>query len=105
MNLLSLANEDSVPGADDFVPVLVFVLIKVRRGWKWPQGRGGVGCLCGLGGGPVGAAGGAVRALAGSRARPPCEKAREQEEKLQAFPKAAKRKQSPNGFLELGWLV
>ena len=29
MNLLSLANEDSVPGADDFVPVLVFVLIKV----------------------------------------------------------------------------
>lgn len=30
MNLLSLANEDSVPGADDFVPVLVFVLIKVR---------------------------------------------------------------------------
>lgn len=30
MNLLSLANEDSVPGADDFVPVLVFVLIRVR---------------------------------------------------------------------------
>uniref|UniRef100_H9G3Z0 VPS9 domain-containing protein n=1 Tax=Anolis carolinensis TaxID=28377 RepID=H9G3Z0_ANOCA len=30
MNLLSLANEDSVPGADDFVPVLVFVLIKVK---------------------------------------------------------------------------
>lgn len=29
MNLLSLANEDSVPGADDFIPVLVFVLIKV----------------------------------------------------------------------------
>lgn len=29
MNLLSLANEDAVPGADDFVPVLVFVLIKV----------------------------------------------------------------------------
>lgn len=29
MNLLSLANEDSVPGADDFVPVLVFVLIRV----------------------------------------------------------------------------
>lgn len=29
MNLLSLANEDSVPGADEFVPVLVFVLIKV----------------------------------------------------------------------------
>jgi hypothetical protein len=29
MNLLSLATEDSVPGADDFVPVLVFVLIKV----------------------------------------------------------------------------
>lgn len=50
MNLLSLANEDSVPGADDFVPVLVFVLIKVRRGgqggwrvppegaWAWPVG-------------------------------------------------------------------
>ena len=31
MNLLSLANEDSVPGADDFVPVLVFVLIRVSR--------------------------------------------------------------------------
>lgn len=31
MNLLSLANEDSVPGADDFVPVLVFVLIKVSH--------------------------------------------------------------------------
>ncbi|XP_066466689.1 GTPase-activating protein and VPS9 domain-containing protein 1 isoform X3 [Tiliqua scincoides] len=30
MNLLSLANEDSVPGADDFVPVLVFVLIKAN---------------------------------------------------------------------------
>lgn len=29
MNLLSLANEDAVPGADDFLPVLVFVLIKV----------------------------------------------------------------------------
>ena len=32
MNLLSLANEDSVPGADDFVPVLVFVLIRVSPG-------------------------------------------------------------------------
>uniref|UniRef100_A0A672QBL1 GTPase-activating protein and VPS9 domain-containing protein 1 n=1 Tax=Sinocyclocheilus grahami TaxID=75366 RepID=A0A672QBL1_SINGR len=30
MNLLSLANEDAVPGADDFVPVLVFVLIKAN---------------------------------------------------------------------------
>ncbi|XP_058015577.1 GTPase-activating protein and VPS9 domain-containing protein 1 [Ahaetulla prasina] len=30
MNLLSLANEDSVPGADDFVPVLVFVIIKAN---------------------------------------------------------------------------
>uniref|UniRef100_A0A8D0X666 GTPase-activating protein and VPS9 domain-containing protein 1 n=1 Tax=Sus scrofa TaxID=9823 RepID=A0A8D0X666_PIG len=30
MNLLSLANEDSVPGADDFVPVLGFVLIKAN---------------------------------------------------------------------------
>uniref|UniRef100_A0AAY4ET27 GTPase-activating protein and VPS9 domain-containing protein 1 n=1 Tax=Denticeps clupeoides TaxID=299321 RepID=A0AAY4ET27_9TELE len=30
MNLLSLANDDSVPGADDFVPVLVFVLIKAN---------------------------------------------------------------------------
>ncbi|KAJ8396624.1 hypothetical protein AAFF_G00016900 [Aldrovandia affinis] len=30
MNLLSLANEDSVPGADDFIPVLVFVLIKAN---------------------------------------------------------------------------
>ncbi|XP_043914272.1 GTPase-activating protein and VPS9 domain-containing protein 1 isoform X1 [Protopterus annectens] len=30
MNLLSLANENSVPGADDFVPVLVFVLIKAN---------------------------------------------------------------------------
>eukprot|EP00079_Xenopus_tropicalis_P038374 XP_017952145.1 PREDICTED: GTPase-activating protein and VPS9 domain-containing protein 1 isoform X7 [Xenopus tropicalis] len=30
MNLLSLANEYSVPGADDFVPVLVFVLIKAN---------------------------------------------------------------------------
>lgn len=38
MNLLSLANEDSVPGADDFVPVLVFVLIKVRR--RAEEGRG-----------------------------------------------------------------
>jgi len=34
MNLLSLANEDSVPGADDFVPVLVFVLIKVSSSAK-----------------------------------------------------------------------
>ncbi|KAL7884412.1 hypothetical protein AOLI_G00071820 [Acnodon oligacanthus] len=30
MNLLSLANEDAVPGADDFVPVLVFVLIRAN---------------------------------------------------------------------------
>ncbi|CAM9590625.1 unnamed protein product [Lampetra fluviatilis] len=30
MNLLSLANEDSVPGADDFVPVLVYVVIKAN---------------------------------------------------------------------------
>ncbi|KAG7281312.1 hypothetical protein CRUP_030995 [Coryphaenoides rupestris] len=30
MNLLSLANENSVPGADDFVPVLVFVLIRAN---------------------------------------------------------------------------
>lgn len=30
MNLLSLANESSVPGADDFVPVLVFVLIRAN---------------------------------------------------------------------------
>uniref|UniRef100_A0A8C9VDF7 GTPase-activating protein and VPS9 domain-containing protein 1-like n=1 Tax=Scleropages formosus TaxID=113540 RepID=A0A8C9VDF7_SCLFO len=30
MNLLSLANEASVPGADDFLPVLVFVLIKAN---------------------------------------------------------------------------
>ncbi|XP_033643277.1 GTPase-activating protein and VPS9 domain-containing protein 1-like [Asterias rubens] len=30
MNLLSLANENSVPGADDFSPVLMFVLIKAN---------------------------------------------------------------------------
>ncbi|KAG5281449.1 hypothetical protein AALO_G00072320 [Alosa alosa] len=30
MNLLSLASDDSVPGADDFVPVLVFVLIRAN---------------------------------------------------------------------------
>ncbi|XP_077987219.1 GTPase-activating protein and VPS9 domain-containing protein 1-like [Glandiceps talaboti] len=30
MNLLSMANENSVPGADDFVPVLVYVLIKAN---------------------------------------------------------------------------
>ncbi|KAL4609372.1 GTPase-activating protein and VPS9 domain-containing protein 1-like [Arapaima gigas] len=30
MNLLSLANEASVPGADDFLPVLVFVLVKAN---------------------------------------------------------------------------
>ncbi|XP_062855278.1 GTPase-activating protein and VPS9 domain-containing protein 1 [Trichomycterus rosablanca] len=30
MNLLRLANEDAVPGADDFVPVLVFVLIRAN---------------------------------------------------------------------------
>ncbi|KAL2092669.1 hypothetical protein ACEWY4_012467 [Coilia grayii] len=30
MNLLSLASDHSVPGADDFVPVLVFVLIKAN---------------------------------------------------------------------------
>ncbi|XP_002735447.1 GTPase-activating protein and VPS9 domain-containing protein 1-like [Saccoglossus kowalevskii] len=30
MNLLSMANDNSVPGADDFVPVLVFVLIKAN---------------------------------------------------------------------------
>lgn len=29
MNLLSLAHEQSVPAADDFMPVLVYVLIKV----------------------------------------------------------------------------
>ena len=29
MNLLSLASEGNVPGADDFVPVLVYILIKV----------------------------------------------------------------------------
>jgi hypothetical protein len=29
MNLLSMACERGVPAADDFVPVLVFVLIKV----------------------------------------------------------------------------
>lgn len=30
MNLLSMACERGVPAADDFVPVLVYVLIKVR---------------------------------------------------------------------------
>ena len=30
MNLLSLANERSVPAADDFMPVLIFVLIKAN---------------------------------------------------------------------------
>ncbi|XP_068167537.1 LOW QUALITY PROTEIN: GTPase-activating protein and VPS9 domain-containing protein 1 [Antennarius striatus] len=30
MNLLSLASDESVPGADDFVPVLVFVLIRAN---------------------------------------------------------------------------
>ena len=30
MNLLSLANEHSVPAADDFMPVLIFVLIKAN---------------------------------------------------------------------------
>lgn len=30
MNLLSLAHDQSVPAADDFMPVLVYVLIKVR---------------------------------------------------------------------------
>lgn len=39
MNLLSLANEDSVPGADDFVPVLVFVLIKVSLGHACTHAR------------------------------------------------------------------
>lgn len=29
MNLLSLAHDQSVPAADDFMPVLVYVLIKV----------------------------------------------------------------------------
>lgn len=28
MNLLSMANESSVPAADDFMPVLIYVLIK-----------------------------------------------------------------------------
>jgi hypothetical protein len=28
MNLLSMANERSVPAADDFMPVLIYVLIK-----------------------------------------------------------------------------
>ena len=32
MNLLSLANERSVPAADDFMPVLIFVLIKANPG-------------------------------------------------------------------------
>ena len=30
MNLLSLANEKSVPAADDFMPVLIYVLIKAN---------------------------------------------------------------------------
>lgn len=30
MNLLKLADEGTVPGADDFTPVLVYVLIKVQ---------------------------------------------------------------------------
>lgn len=30
MNLLSMANEKSVPAADDFMPVLIFVLIKAN---------------------------------------------------------------------------
>ena len=30
MNLLSMANENSVPGADDFAPVLMFVMIKAN---------------------------------------------------------------------------
>lgn len=30
MNLLSMANERSVPAADDFMPVLIFVLIKAN---------------------------------------------------------------------------
>ncbi|XP_046579277.1 LOW QUALITY PROTEIN: GTPase-activating protein and VPS9 domain-containing protein 1-like [Haliotis rubra] len=30
MNLLSMANEKSVPAADDFIPVLIFVLIKAN---------------------------------------------------------------------------
>jgi len=30
MNLLSMANERSVPAADDFMPVLIYVLIKAN---------------------------------------------------------------------------
>ena len=30
MNLLSMANEKSVPAADDFMPVLIYVLIKAN---------------------------------------------------------------------------
>lgn len=30
MNLLSIANEKSVPAADDFMPVLIYVLIKAN---------------------------------------------------------------------------
>ena len=30
MNLLSMANEKSVPAADDFMPVLIFVMIKAN---------------------------------------------------------------------------
>ena len=30
MNLLSMANEKAVPAADDFIPVLIFVIIKAN---------------------------------------------------------------------------
>jgi len=30
MNLLSMANEKSVPAADDFMPVLIYILIKAN---------------------------------------------------------------------------
>ena len=30
MNLLSMANERSVPAADDFMPVLIYILIKAN---------------------------------------------------------------------------